>query len=74
MKEDQRYPAAYGPALDVHTNLLCYRRVIQSRTNSPADAGRSSHFNGLGACWLGQEGESKSGATAFDFDDYSELS
>lgn len=39
-----------------HANLLCYRRVIQSRFNSPAGAGRLSHLNGLGICWLGREG------------------
>jgi hypothetical protein len=61
-------PAAEDMPNRAHTNLLCYRRVIQSQTNFPAEAGELSHFKRLGACWLGREGsnlrmaESKSAA------------
>jgi hypothetical protein len=58
--------------------------VLQARDTVadqfPSRCREVESFHGLGACWLGREGsnlrmaESKSGATAFDFNDYSELS
>jgi len=35
-----------------HPNLLCYRRVLQSRINSPAEAGGLSLLNGSRISWL----------------------